>query len=107
MPVDVDELPIARGQLFDGPVHLVKVGSGNSRVDIQKIAGVITERGVVHRPEQDWPHGQGMQECIKPLCEALDASAAIGCKPCEKIVTANRNQRGRWSGHLDSFCLAG
>src|SRR3954447_3373038 len=38
MPMNIDELSVSRSQLFDKTVHPVKIGAGNSRVHIQKIA---------------------------------------------------------------------
>ena len=106
MSMHIDESPVPRRKLCDDPVHPVKVGTGNSRVNVQKIARVVAEGGVVNRAEENRSHRQCAQECIELLFETTDAFAGpVGGNPGEEIITADCHQRGRRTVDEKALCL--
>ena len=107
MTVQVDELPIARGQVADNRIHPVQVASGNACLHTKKVTGIVSECRIVNRAEQDWPHGKRMQEPIQQLSKAQDAVSAIRRKSSEEIVAANRYQGDGWLAPLKPSCLPG
>src|SRR5687768_10987010 len=107
MTVQVDQLPIARGQVADHGIHPVQIASGNACLHTKKVTGIVSEGRVINVAEQDGPHGKCMQERGQQFSKAQDALSAIRRKSGEEIVAANRYQSDCWPAPLKPSCLPG
>src|SRR5687768_17469633 len=107
MTVQVDQLPITRGQVADNRIHPVQIASGNARLDTKKVTGIVSEGRVVNRAEQDGPHGKRIQERVQQFSKAQDALSVIGRKSSEEIVATNRYQSDCRPASLKPSCLPG
>jgi hypothetical protein len=102
MRVDVYKLPIPRGKLRNDGIHPIEIGPGNTRIDAQKITGIVAEGWIENCSEENRPHRKRIQESIEPLLEALHPFPAVCGQAAEKIIAAHCYQRNRWAGNLES-----